>query len=546
MATIKRAKGQSKREAAAAAQGAKLNYRTGAVVKPKLTVAPKPKAVSPLVGAGPLMTGQSRVSSQGPAIGPLLENQSRPTQKSTSSNRSQAAKAFSSKKSTTFNDLTSGFKSGGLTWDNAPKTPTLSGPTTLSQGKAPGIFGALKNKAMGLMADIGQSSYRNGAGMMLSAPATADQRVANRQMIEDATIGIPTANASNIPDFPTGAGDNGELFFNGNEQMGPSRADFMDPETNRMRGDFNPRRSNPFGIPTVNAADESFIDNRRPNYDINPEDNPDTGNRGAEDFLRYGGGVPTQDEITQRNNDLNGGGPGPVDAPFGTQANRSGRGNGAFGTGKGLQGEDPYLQEMRKSLKGYGRQEKDVMGQFEDLIKSLDPTYNEYQNDAKRGVDEELNQNLVRLAAVMNANNTGDSEQRAQLMSGQQRDATARLADLFRKLALDKQEKITGYRTQGVNAVNSIRERKQGAQEKIAQLMRDAQSTQGVGGRKVSSPTSEKLSRNDIFNWTEDALNKGYSWQEIAENAKEQGIGTETGGYLDQLLNNANKQKRYR
>lgn len=188
-----------------------------------------------------------------------------------------------------------------------------------------------------------------------------------------------------------------------------------------------------------------------------------------------------------------------ADNPFGTQRPASGRGSGLFGTGKGVGNpagpEDEYIRELRKSLKGYGSQEDDVMRQFKNLIKALDPTYDEYEKEAKDELGRALWNNNTQLASVMNANNVGDSEQRAQLLAGQQRDNQSQLGDLLRKLMLQKNEDIQGYKTKGVEAVNSIRDKEMSARERIAQLIRQAQvdnmaQTQSAGrGRSALAAT---------------------------------------------------------
>jgi hypothetical protein len=164
---------------------------------------------------------------------------------------------------------------------------------------------------------------------------------------------------------------------------------------------------------------------------------------------------------------------------------------------------------MRKSLGGYDKQSRSLenvyndqidstKGQFEELIRSLDPTYDQYNKDAKTGVDEELNQNLIKLAAVMNANNTGDSEQRAQLMSSQQGQALAKLADLMQKLNIQKNQDTQEYRTKSVDALNSINQRKmdalsslsqrkQASQQQLAQMMQQAQQQNWDNNYKMAS-----------------------------------------------------------
>ena len=211
----------------------------------------------------------------------------------------------------------------------------------------------------------------------------------------------------------------------------------------------------------------------------------------------------------------------PADAPLqdlpgGTQRSRSGRGSGLFATGKGvgnpagpedeyLSGrgsglfatgkgvgnpagpEDEYLSMLRKSMKGYGQQEDDVMRQFKNLIKALDPTYDEYQKEGQKTLEQELQRNLTQLAAVMNSNNTGDSEQRAQMMAGLQRDNQNSLGDLVRKLMLQKNEDINKYKSQSVEAVNSVRDKQMSARERYAQALKDYKQQQFENQYKMSS-----------------------------------------------------------
>ena len=550
MAT-KRPKGMSSREMAAQKAGGKLNYKTGAIVKPQLKVATKPKAVAPLVGAGPLMTGQSRVSSEGPAIGPLLENQSRPSSsKSTSSNRSQAAKAFdySTAKSTPNSGV------GGKSL--APLASPEISQGTIRQGSS-SLLDRLKNKVRGVATDyfgsMGEMARNN--GMRAGNLPTEDQRASNRQTAWNATLGTPTAAAqdndisalgqylqsSSQPDIPTGYGDQGEIFFNnfGPEDMS-LQSKFQASQRNEQPAQpFEQGFSNPFSIPTAQASEPDRFRGSQSRGDGNdpswvPQYEAPT--------------PPTQEEIMQQQNEDFGGGPGPVDTAGPTVGNRSGRGSGAFGTGKGVMSDDPYIKELRKAYSSNGG-EKWLRKQFEELIAALDPTYAQMQKEGTDALNSQLNEQNTKLASVMNAGNVGDSEQRAQLMAGQQRDTQTALGNLLAKLAQNKAGDVSQYRTQYAQERGKLADRDQSNQQRLMEQIQQYRNQQVTGAKRgATAPTmsNAKLSRNDIFNWTEDALNKGYSWQEIADNAKEQGIGTETGGYLDQLLNQANKQKRYR
>lgn len=524
------------------------------------------KLVAPLVGEGPLLPGQVRVGSEVTGAGPLLPGQTRKQDSylGGGTTREQAAKAKSNKNSITYNDLTKSFKSGGLTLDNAPKTPTLSGPTTLQQGGGGSIFDTLKNKAKGAFFDIAGGMgdmARNGS---LRAPRSAytpdEVRANNRNMAVDNTFGIPTTNASNIPDFPTAVSDNGVTFFNNADPNRTSifTSDFATPGTNfnrpgsedvynsgRNPQDIAEQTKNIFRIPTANASGDEFSGAFSPRN----EQRNDGGNNESYDNGAYS--VPGVESSLA--DILSQGNVGPADTPLAdnpgaTVKNRSGRGNGAFGTGKGVMADDPYIKELRKAYASNGG-EKWLRKQFEELIAALDPTYAQLQKEGTDALNAQLNAQNNQLASVMNAGNVGDSEQRAQLMAQQQAQTQTSLGNLLAKLAQQKSQDISGYNSQMNSALAQNAERQQANKQRLLEQIQQYRNQQAAGAtRGATAPTmkSSKISRNDIFNWVEDALGKGYSWQEIADNAKEQGIGTETGGYLDQLLNQANKQKRYR
>lgn len=255
-----------------------------------------------------------------------------------------------------------------------------------------------------------------------------------------------------------------------------------------------------------------------------------------------------QPDYSQQQNEMYDGGQAPVDQASPRVTNQM-RGSGLFGTGKGVgnpAGDDQYIKELRKAYASNGG-EKWLRQQFDELIKALDPTYAQMQTEGTNALNENLRNQNNQLASVMNAGNVGDSEQRAQMMAQQQSGTQTAIGALLAKLAQGKAQDVSGYKSQMAQGMSQLKEKNQTNQQR---LMEQIQQYQGQRGQQASGATRgaqpTKISRNDVFNWAEDALNKGYSWAEIAENAKEQGIGTETGGYLDQLLNKANKQNRYR
>lgn len=468
---IKRPKGMSSREMAAQKAGGKLNYKTGAVVKPQLKVATKPKSITPLVGAGPLMTGQRRISSQGPAIGPLLENQSRPTpQKSTSSNRAQAAKAFdySKAKSTPNSGLTG---AGNTTFGGGAKTninAALSsgglvrggGAKELPGGGKEGIFSRLFSALSGAQAKKAQGDVLRGDPGAYNTPA---QLAENRQQMQSAVnygLGVPGASASN-----------GEFSDIGGIQQADQPFDYSQAKS--VMPDFSPENegyspySRPGDIEQATALDSVFLRGAKP-YD--PFAGAQSrGGRSNDSFVpEY---TPTQEEVSQQANEQFGGGPGPVDMAGATTGNRSGRGSGMFGTGKGLQGsEDPYIKELRKAYSSNGG-EKWLRKQFEELIAQLDPTYAALQKEGTDALNAQLNEQNTKLASVMNAGNVGDSEQRAQMMAQQQQGTQTALGNLLSKLALQKSQDVSGYRSKLNESLAANADKRQTNQQRLMEAI---------------------------------------------------------------------------
>lgn len=561
--------GLSKREFAAAS-------------KPKVTKststrsAAKPKSVAPLVGAGPLLPGQVRVSADGPAIGPLLPGQKRNAasvrelaSKSKSKSSSSKSGGLSGGKSVSFGDSNGGSKTNiqkalgnGLSLSTPKSTPANKGGS--------GILDILKNAGAGLMRSFGEANVNRSLGLASdNAFLTDSQRRDNFNKfanINDANaqeedgmsaLGIALRKGSQ-PDIPTGYGDNGETFFNGAKPRETFlKSDFATPGTNfsrpgseqaYSRGE-DPRLSNKgsFGVPlavTSTAPRQApYTPPKQPEYtvpqEIRSDESPEIQTENNPAIQEVLAAIETQNQFPQD---------GSMQYPTSTRGNASGRGSGMFGTGKGVQGDDPYIKELRKAYSSNGG-EKWLRKQFDELIKSLDPTYAQMQKEGEDALQAQLLNNNTQLASVMNANNVGDSEQRAQLMAGQQRDTQTALGNLLAKLATAKAGDVSQYKQQYATQRGQLEERNQTNQRALLEKIQAYRNQQesGIGrGMSQQAPKTQKVSRNDVFNWVEDALQKGYSWQEIADNAQEQGIGTETGGYLDQLLNQANKQNRYR
>ena len=217
---------------------------------------------------------------------------------------------------------------------------------------------------------------------------------------------------------------------------------------------------------------------------------------------------------------------------------------------QGATGGDPmdnyYNSQLKTQNKAFSAQEKAQKRALSELLKSIT---NQYKTQQTTGIDQlakSKQEDLLKLSGLFQfANQDPDSEQRIQYEQRANQDYAGQQGDFLAKLAAAQAQEESRARQGYQSQMSDIAGQRNDARSKIEELIFKArQQAQNRGGGR-SGTSEKKLSRNDVFTWAEDALSKGYSWQEIADNAKEQGIGTETGGYLDQLLRNANNQNRF-
>ena len=422
-------------------------------------------------------------------------------------------------------DIAGGLYSGGLSAKGGVGAPTMTKTGRLFQIlNDPFHTGA--NISQSIKQRIGLSGVdfsglagmddmlRSATGIQTAEAANDPTNTANQNIIQLAgsSIGIPSNVPNNQPFNDTGNGLSGGVdpsIFGGNDNPKATPEDKDGGNNNQRKDDFDP----------------SFMGN----------------GEGDANLPQY-----QQPDYSQQQNEMYDGGQAPVDQASPRVTNQM-RGSGLFGTGKGVDnpaGDDQYIKELRKAYASNGG-EKWLRQQFDELIKALDPTYAQMQTEGTNALNENLRNQNNQLASVMNAGNVGDSEQRAQMMAQQQSGTQTAIGALLAKLAQGKAQDVSQYKSQYASERGKLAERNQTNQQRLTEQIQQYRQSQGrVASQAV--PKAQKVSRNDVFNWVEDALGKGYSWQEIADNAQEQGIGTETGGYLDQLLNNANKQNRYR
>lgn len=502
----------SSREMAAQKAGGKLDYKTGRVSVPKVSATPKVRA--PLVGAGPLMTGQSRVSSEGPAIGPLLQNQSRP--QSSSSNRSQAAKAQKSggmagltgniPSGLTFGggsggtntggtDIAGGLRTGGLAAKGGVGSPTMT-----KQGRLLQILNDPFHTGANLSQSIKQKMGLGGVD--LSGLAGFDDFLRSATGIQTAEGAEDPTNTANQNIFDLVGGAVGITPNIPNDQPHNDTGDSGNGLTGNIRTSI---------FPTVQAEENGGgRDRSNDNYDINPEDAP----QDSQSFSnQLDEGIRNR---TQQQNNLYGGGPGPVDAGGGTIGNRSGRGSGAFGTGKGVMSDDPYIKELRKAYSSNGG-EKWLRKQFEELIAQLDPTYAALQKEGETSLNQQLLQNNQQLASVMNANNIGDSEFRQQAMARQQTESQTALGNLLAKLSQAKAQDASGYRSKMNEALASNADKQQTNQQRLMEQIQQYKQQQFNNQPKMTVARAQKTALPPVTSkktWVDPQTGDIYEYQD--------------------------------
>lgn len=487
---FKRPKGLSKREVKRAAAAKSL-------VKPKVsTRATASKAKAPLVGAGPLMTGQTRVGGTVTGAGPLLAGQSRDNSYNgdLAQKRAQAAKAQQSKSKpkTSLIDRASDLAGTvGAKLRNVPGLKQIAGygddyvdtgnkkslgkvlaPFAVGAAIPAGMFVAGAGAAGGLssLAGVGRGVVGRGGNLFKSGVKNFGDDVVSK--MPSSAIPIAGVLGASSPSFVPSVGTMiADTPFSGSDDTAD---DGIMDET-------------PFRRPQQINVDESLTDDQRDSRKKYSRD--DGSDSSLSDEMNIGEtAFDAAERQRQLNNELYGGGT-QSDLPGSTTGNRSGRGMGYFGTGKGTSG-NPLLDEYQQQLKGFKKQGNKMEDLYDDMIKALDPTYDSYKQDIQKSVDEELRRNLLNLSSTMIANNTLDSEQRAQLMSQQQGQSQANLGDLLRKLMLQKQEEVSGIREKKAGALERLGDRQMSTREKMAQLMSQLQESPRGSGRAVKGEAS--------------------------------------------------------
>lgn len=454
--------------------------------KAALAVAPKVSsravAKSPLVGAGPLMTGQTR---QAPMAGPSLTGKVTPGYYDYSNNSvdipgfNKANREAASKAQTKKDSLRGALTTGAEAQKNEA---SLLGYQASDKGAGSSLRGAALNVGKNILShtpgastlmSAWEAQRKNGGFDLTDSLGISDNFQTPSQEDMNSLFGIENANAQGLDIVdPTGGSDLEKILNTTPTQTMPNQT----------------RPSNqPFAVKNeVAGSNTSPTDTPRKKDWVNPWGSVDvSGENSDQSGYDYSGGSNSgvmnpqaaKDEYSRQQNEDFGGGPQPDVVP--PQVTRQVRGSGLFGTGKGVGNpaggqDDPYIKELRKAYSSNGG-EKWLRKQFEELISALDPTYAQLQTEGTNALNENLRNNSNQLASVMNAGNVGDSEQRTQQLAGLQQGNQTALGQLLAKLATAKAGDVSQYKSSMADKMGQLQERNQTNAQKLQEAIRNYQ-----------------------------------------------------------------------
>lgn len=464
-----------------------------ASLKPAAKKATTSKPTLPANFIGPLQTGQQRgyVLPTG-ASGPLRpgidmtqkEYEASQPKKSSSSSSSSNNKVKASKVQASFNKVT------GI--------PTAEAASMESDGTANASLMPTKTRNLpGMLFDKGSDILK---GTPFFGAGLAGMQAAGLDLSK--SLGLDDKFLTKDSGLATYADDKGQVLDVPGQQ---SMYDFSQTQATQpySPANYTPASKNFSSIydsPTAPTAPTNYTPANKNFSSI--YDQP-TGQKNFSSIFDQPA-LPTQtEESVQSPNDMVS--PPPVDSPLpGTGMQRFGAGR--FANGGGLPGnpaEDNYIKELRKAYSGNDGI-KELRKQFEELIKQLDPTYDALQKEGTDALAKNLNDSSNQLAAVMNAGNVGDSEQRTQQLGRLQGDNSTALGNLLAKLAQSKAGDVSNLRSQMQGEIGKTRQQQQQNQIRMAEAIQAYRQQQqdnayryaSLSGRGGSGAGSEK---NDSF-----------------------------------------------
>jgi len=466
------------------------------------------KSVAPLVGAGPLLPGQTRVGAVVTGAGPLLPGQTRAAgststaKSSSSSSKSSSSNKSSSKPTVVSKALGIGKSLLGSTAEAASEnTSSNSRPQTsrVKTGLGSALSGLEKVGAAGLSnlaggaGFIGKGLQALGQGGKLPDLGVTESLGLNKFISNDVPVLYDTQGKDQARiaqeslrrqdeqrrvanNTPTGYGPRGETFYNNANVERETRY----ANQNRSLRDFLGGRE---------EASDGGGTQFAPAMPQAPQ---------QQNFSPMGmdPGVTTQDQRNQTNIQMLTN-PENIQNPMGTNQGRFGGGYGLdgrnAGMAPGLTGNamlDQYIASLQAQTKGdFGYDE--VSDQYRDLIKSLNPQYEDYQKAGEAELNKAKQEDLNRLLSIYAGYGTADSEQRMQQQERVGAQYADSLAGLLAKLNTAKQGDINNFKTQRTNALQDILNTKRTTQMSVLDKIFNAQQSMAALARKGSGSSGD-------------------------------------------------------
>lgn len=163
---------------------------------------------------------------------------------------------------------------------------------------------------------------------------------------------------------------------------------------------------------------------------------------------------------------------------------------------QGATGGNPALDYQKQSLKGFSQQEKAQKKALNELLKSIKNQYSTKEKSGLTDLNKAKQEDLLKLSGLFSfANQDPDSEQRIQYEQRANQDYAKQQADFLAQLASAQSQDISGAK-QGYNKeIAGIASQRNAVQEKISQMLyqaqQDALARQSSGSRGGSSKSQQ-------------------------------------------------------
>jgi uncharacterized protein with ATP-grasp and redox domains len=148
------------------------------------------------------------------------------------------------------------------------------------------------------------------------------------------------------------------------------------------------------------------------------------------------------------------------------------------------------MDYQKQQLKGFTAQEKAQKKALKELLKSIKNQYSVKQTEGLNQLAKSKQEDLLKLSGLFSfANQDPNSEQRMQYEQRANQDYATQQSDFLAKLASAMQGDISSAKQGYQKELAGIGQQRNTAQEKIAELLMQAQKPRGSGSQSAGSVT---------------------------------------------------------